>query len=177
MSKKWFAAVVLSVSSLLGAFALLQEQLKPGAQAPQFELESLDGKTVILSELKGKPVFLDFWATWCGPCRRALPHTQAFSEKYKDKAHIFAINVREEPEKVQTFMQQNKYTFRVLMDTEGEVARAYGVRGIPHFVVIGAEGKIAFIKVGYGPGVEEELENALKKAIAQAERSRHASQK
>jgi len=175
MITKWFVAIALSVLSLLGAFALLQEQLKPGAPAPDFELESLDGKTVKLSELKGKPVFLDFWATWCGPCRRALPHTQAFSEKYKDKAHILAVNVREDKEKVRAFMEQNQYTFRVLMDSEGKTARAYGVRGIPQFVVIDAQGNIAFIKVGYGPGVEDELENALEKAILQAEQQQRAS--
>ncbi|GBC92798.1 Thiol-disulfide oxidoreductase ResA [bacterium HR15] len=169
MGKKWFALAMLSVLSLLGAFALLQEQLKPGAPAPDFELDSLDNQQVKLSELKGKPVFLDFWATWCGPCRRALPHTQAFSEKYKGKAHILAINVREDKETVREFMEKNRYTFRVLMDSEGMTARAYGVRGIPHFVVIDAKGKIAFIQIGYGPGVEEKLENALKKAIAQAE--------
>ncbi|MCS7065275.1 MAG: TlpA family protein disulfide reductase, partial [Fimbriimonadales bacterium] len=148
-----------------------------GTPAPDFELESLDGKTVKLSELKGKPVFLDFWATWCGPCRRALPHTQAFSEKYKGKAHIFAVNVREDKEKVQAFMEQHQYTFRVLMDPQGAVASNYGVRGIPHFVVIDAEGKVTFIKVGYGQGVEKELESALEQAIAQAEQERRASLK
>jgi thiol-disulfide isomerase/thioredoxin len=177
MSKKWFVVGALSVLSLVGAFALWQDQLKPGTPAPNFELESMDGKTVRLSDLKGKPVFLDFWATWCGPCRRALPHTQDFSKKYADKAHILAINLREDKEKVQAFMEQNKYTFRVLMDRSGETADAYRVRGIPTFVVIDAEGKVALVKVGYGPGVEEELENALKKAIAQAESRQRTSLK
>ncbi len=168
MSKKWFIIAVLSMVSMLGAFALLQAKLPVGATAPDFELESLEGKTVKLSELRGKPVFLDFWATWCGPCRRALPHTQAFSEKYKDKAHIFAVNVREGKETVKAFMERNKYSFPVLMDKTGEVASAYRVSGIPQFVVIDANGKVALVKVGYGPGVEKELERALEKAIKEA---------
>lgn len=175
MSKKWVVALVLSVLSLLGAFAVLQEQLKPGTPAPDFELESLDGKTVKLSELKGKPVFLDFWATWCGPCRRALPHTQAFFEKYKDRAHIFAVNLRESKEKVREFMERYDYSFPVLMDTKGAVAEAYQVSGIPHFVVIDAEGKIQLIKTGYRAGTEKELEQVLQRAIELAEQRRRAS--
>ncbi len=175
MGKKWFVLVMLSALSVLGASALLQEKLSPGMAAPDFELENLEGKSVKLSELKGKPVFLDFWATWCGPCRRALPHTQEFAKKYKDKAHILAINVRESKEKVQQFMEQNNYTFPVLLDTEGEVARAYQVSGIPQFVIIDAEGKIQLIKVGYGQGVERELERVLQRAIDLAEQKRQAS--
>jgi thiol-disulfide isomerase/thioredoxin len=175
MSKKRFVLVMLGVLSVLGASAFLQEKLGPGVAAPDFELENLEGKPVKLSELKGKPVFLDFWATWCGPCRRALPHTQEFAKKYKDKAHILAINVRESKEKVQQFMEQNKYTFPVLLDTKGEVARAYQVSGIPHFVIIDAEGKIQLIKVGYGAGMEKELERALQRAIDLAEQKRQTS--
>jgi thiol-disulfide isomerase/thioredoxin len=175
MGKKWFVLVMLSALSVLGASALLQEKLSPGMAAPDFELENLEGKSVKLSGLKGKPVFLDFWATWCGPCRRALPHTQEFAKKYKDKAHIYAINVRESKEKVQQFMEQNNYTFPVLLDTEGEVARTYQVSGIPQFVIIDAEGKIQLIKVGYGQGVERELERVLQRAIELAEQKRQAS--
>ncbi len=176
MRYKGFIAAVAGVLCMVGAIARLDEGLKPGEPAPNFTLESLDGKSIKLSELKGKPVFLDFWATWCGPCRRALPHTQAFSEKYKDKAHIFAVNVREQKETVQAFMERNKYTFPVLMDTDGAVASAYGVRGIPHFVLIDAKGNVQLIKVGYGAGVEKELESVLQRAIALAEKeSRTAS--
>ncbi len=169
MRYKGIITVVAGALCMVGAIARLDEGLKPGEPAPNFTLESLDGKTVKLNELKGKPVFLDFWATWCGPCRRALPHTQAFFEKYKDKAHIFAVNVREEKETVRAFMERNKYTFPVLMDTDGSVADAYGVRGIPHFVLIDAKGNVQLIKVGYGPGAEKELESALQRAISLAE--------
>jgi peroxiredoxin len=104
-----------------------------------------------------------------------LPHTQEFAKKYKGKAHIYAVNVRESKEKVQQFMEQNNYTFPVLLDTEGEVARTYQVSGIPQFVIIDAEGKIQLIKVGYGQGVERELERVLQRAIELAEQKRQAS--
>jgi thiol-disulfide isomerase/thioredoxin len=126
---------------------------------------TLDGKTVELSKLRGKPVFIDFWATWCGPCRRALPHTQKLAEKYGKDAHILTINLREDPETVRQFMQSHNYTFTVLMDTDGSVAAQYRVRGIPHFVLIDARGKIQFVQIGYGPGIEQRFETELQKAI------------
>lgn len=159
----------LGVVVIGSALALWQQRGLPnGTEAPNFELETLDGKTVRLSDLKGKPVFLDFWATWCGPCRRALPHTEEFAKQYKDKAHILTINLREDAEKVRAFVERGQYTFPVLMDADGSVAQKYGVRGIPHFVIIDAEGKIFHNQVGYGPGVEKSLKQKLEEAIAKA---------
>lgn len=156
---------LLAVGFVVGALALQERGLPKGAQAPDFELTTLDGKTVVLSKLRGKPVLLDFWATWCGPCRRALPHTQELAKKYKDQAHVLTVNLREAPETVRAFMEKNNYTFPVLMDSDGSVARNYGVTGIPHFVIIDAQGKIYHTQVGYGPGVEKELERKLKEAL------------
>ncbi len=173
MRKRWLTILALAALTAVGAHALLQQQGLPvGAEAPNFRLETLDGKVVELSKLRGKPVFIDFWATWCGPCRRALPHTQKLAEKYGKDAHILAVNLKEDPELVRDFLQKNNYTFTVPMDTNGEVATAYRVRGIPHFVLIDAQGKVQFVQVGYGPGVEQKFESELQKAIRAAQASR-----
>lgn len=166
MIKRCFMIVAVAVLTALGAHALLQQQGLPiGSKAPDFKLTTLDGKTVELSKLRGKPVFIDFWATWCEPCRRALPHTQKLAEKYGKDAHILAINIREDADTIREFLQNNQYTFTVPMDTDGAVATQYGVRGIPHFVLINAQGKIQFVQVGYGSGVEKRFEIELQKAI------------
>ncbi|CUU34777.1 MAG: TlpA family protein disulfide reductase [Armatimonadetes bacterium] len=156
---------LLAIGCVVGALALQERGLPKGTQAPDFELQTLDGKTVTLSKLRGKPVLLDFWATWCGPCRRALPHTQELAKRYKDQAYVLTVNLREDPETVRAFMENNNYTFPVLLDRDGSVAHKYGVRGIPHFVIIDAQGKIFHNQVGYGPGVEKELERKLKEAF------------
>ncbi len=171
MHARWWTIPALATLTALGAHALLQQQGLPiGTEAPDFRLETLDGKVVELSKLRGKPVFIDFWATWCGPCRRALPHTQKLAEKYGKDAHILAINLKEDPETVREFLQKHNYTFTVPMDINGEVATAYRVRGIPHFVLLDAQGKVQFVQIGYGPGIERKLEVELQKAIRQSSR-------
>jgi thiol-disulfide isomerase/thioredoxin len=165
MTKRWWTIAVVVALTALGAHALLQERGLPvGTDAPDFKLTTLDGKTVELSKLRGKPVFIDFWATWCEPCRRALPHTQKLADKYGKDAHILAVNLKEDPDAVRQFLQSNNYTFTVPMDTDGSVAAQYRVRGIPHFVLIDAQGKIQFVQVGYGSGIEQRFETELRKA-------------
>ncbi len=141
-----------------------------GQDAPDFTLSDMDGNTVTLSELKGKVVFLDFWATWCPPCRESLPHTQALSQHEKAKSGelvVLAVNAREELEQVKKFMQDNTYTFRVLLDKDGSVLNKYRVQGIPTFVLIDREGKVAWVQVGFGRGTEKQMEEAVSKLLGQ----------
>jgi thiol-disulfide isomerase/thioredoxin len=165
MSKKRFTMVMLGVLSVLGASAFLQEKLAPGVAAPDFELENLEGKSVKLSELKGKPVFLDFWATWCGPCRRALPHTQEFAKKYKGKAHIYAVNVRESKEKVQQFMEQNGYTFP-------RVARYRG-RGRKCLSSVGHSPVRDYRRRGQNPAYQGRLRTGRREGVGARATTRH----
>lgn len=163
----WIGLTLVAVifGSAYAVFQQEEEMLPIGSEAPNFKLTALDGKEVELSKLRGKPVYLDFWATWCGPCRAALPHTQQMAKKYGEDAHILTINLRESEERVRAFMQRNNYDFTVLMDTDGAVAKAYRVNGIPTFVVIDAQGKIQFVQVGYTPAIGRKLEAELRKAI------------
>lgn len=141
-----------------------------GQEAPNFTLTDMEGNEVSLSSLRGKVVFLDFWATWCPPCRQSLPHTQSLSQHEKAKSGdlmVLAVNAREELDTVKKFMQDNKYSFRVLMDKEGIVLNAYKVQGIPTFVLIDREGKVAWVQVGFGPGTEKQMEEAVKQALGQ----------
>ncbi|MFQ3610519.1 MAG: TlpA disulfide reductase family protein [Fimbriimonadales bacterium] len=172
MKRRW-TILALSAVMAIGAYGFFQQQPnRVGSPAPNFQLTTLDGKTITMRDLRGKPVLLDFWATWCGPCRRALPHTQKLAQKYAKEAHVLAVNLREDAETVRAFLQQNNFNFTVLMDTNGEVARSYGVRGIPHFVIVDARGRISFEQVGFGPGIEKTLERELKKAIDSAQTER-----
>lgn len=140
-----------------------------GKAAPDFTLQTLDGKQVKLSDQKGSVVVLDFWATWCPPCRKSLPHLQSISQD-KDLAEkglkVYAVNAREEKGKVEAFMKQNNYSFAVPMDKDGDVLKAYLVSGIPTTVVIGGDGKIRNAFIGYGGDESaKEMDEAIQAAL------------
>ncbi len=144
-----------------------KEVLKSMVNKPavDFALQNLDGKTVKLSELKGKVVVVDFWATWCGPCKASFPYLQKVYDKYKGNPNvvILALNTwenvsgKEREDLVKKFMADNKYTFPVLYD-QGFVEK-YGVEGIPTKFVIDKRGMIQFKSVGFlgGDKMVEEL--------------------
>ncbi|MCW5932911.1 MAG: TlpA family protein disulfide reductase [Fimbriimonadia bacterium] len=176
--KQWTLWAAIALITVSGSALLTQQntQEKPkerpkvievGVKAPDFEVEMMDGKKVKLSSLRGKPVFLDFWATWCPPCRASLPHTQDFSKRFAGKAHIIGVNLREDEEKIKPFMEKGSYSFPVALDRDGSIAQKYGVSGIPTFIVIDAEGTVAFVQVGFSAGVEKKFETAMENALKQ----------
>jgi peroxiredoxin len=111
--------------------------------APDFELESLDGTMVKLSELKGKNVIINFWATWCGYCVLEMPDLQKLNDKYKDEDLIvLAVNVGETKETVQEFMEENELNLNILLDKDSSVANNYGLRSFPSTLTVDKEGNI-----------------------------------
>lgn len=122
-----------------------------GKAAPDFSLKTVDGKAVKLSDYKGKVVLLDFWATWCPPCVKGLPHVDKLGQdkERSDKGLIvLAVNVQEEAAKVTKFMEAKKLTLNVPMDAEGKASEAYLIQGIPTSVIVDRDGKISEVFVG-----------------------------
>jgi peroxiredoxin/outer membrane lipoprotein-sorting protein len=138
-----------------------------GKPAIGFKLENTEGKEVSpTTEFKGKVIVLDFWATWCPPCVAGLPHLdELFKEKQKDGVEVFAVNQNEDKDKVQRFVDQHKLTVHVLLDSNGEVGGKYFVSGIPQTVVIGRDGKVASVFVGYGDEQGQKINEAVDAAL------------
>ena len=119
--------------------------------APDFQLPDLDGQLVTLSDLRGSPVLLNFWATWCGPCRSEMPFIQDISEDEEFSSNgllILAINIGEDSSTAKRFMVDNGLTFNVLLDTDQKIASEYNIRAIPTTFFIDKDGIIRDVKVG-----------------------------
>ena len=163
--------VLLTVVLAAGA-TVVQANLSKGDKAPDFKLRDLNGKVVKLSELQKAPkkkaakrVFLlDFWATWCPPCREEVPHLQKLHRKYSDEG-LVVIGVAQDSdggESVKPFVKKNKLTYRQLVDPRHEAARAYKVGPIPTTYIIDDKGVIRSVHLGFSKGMEKRLEEHVK---------------
>ncbi len=131
--------------------------LREGAPAPDFSLEKLGGGTVQLKDYLSKNIIiLDFWATWCGPCRRVIPMVYEVAQMFADRGVIlFTVNQREAPGKITGFLESQKLSVPVLLDSAGEAGMLYQVTGIPKVVIIGKDGLIKEIYGGMAPNMKE----------------------
>ncbi|GGC88821.1 thiol:disulfide interchange protein tlpA [Thalassobacillus devorans] len=117
--------------------------IQEGEQAPDFELETVEGETIRLSDLKGKKVFLNFWATWCPPCKEEMPEMQKFHEEFGEEVEIVAVNVTTTEtgiDDVQKYLDQQGYTFQVPLDKRNQVSSEYQAITIPTTYFIGTDG-------------------------------------
>lgn len=134
--------------------------------APDFRLQSLDGEMVNLSDLRGKVVLLNFWATWCGPCRTEMPYLEEVHLKWMDRGLVLlAINVGESIPEIEDFMREFNLTLPVLLDRDMGVTRTYNITGYPTTFLIDKNGIIQGKQIGAFPDTES-IEVGLKKIIS-----------
>ena len=146
----WARALVIAPVFLL-AGAAAGADLKPwaGGPPPALALKALDGGSHRLSDYRGKVVLVNFWATWCGPCRDEMPSIQELKNKLAGKPFVvLAVNLDEPESRIQKFLSQMKLDFTILLDPERKVARAWDARILPASYIIGPDGKIRYSLVG-----------------------------
>jgi peroxiredoxin len=140
-------------------------RIEPRVEAPAFTLTQLDGGPVSLADYRGRVVIMEFWATWCGPCRFSLPSLEVIYKRFKDRGvAVLLLNQDEPPDKVRAWAN-NKFTAPILLDEGTAVASRYGVRGIPRLFIIDQEGKIVYAHEGYGGGLERNLSLILEELL------------
>lgn len=139
-----------------------------GKPAPDFALSMLDGSSMKLANHKDKEVvILDFFATWCGPCRMAMPIVGEVAKEYKSKGvALYAVNCRETPEKVKTFLASQNLEVPVAMDTDGRVQSVYGADSIPRMILIGKDGTVQAVHAGFSPALGKDLREQLDTLLA-----------
>jgi peroxiredoxin len=140
--------------------------------APKFTLVDLKGDKVSLADLKGKIVIIDFWATWCGPCKASFPGMQKAVNKFANDPNVKFLfvntwenNVDDKKKNAEDFIKQNKYSFHVLLDNDNKVIESYKVSGIPTKFIIDKNGNIRFKAVGFD-GSDDKLVNELSTMIS-----------
>lgn len=163
--------MILAVVLLVGGYAIGQsfltpnKALKPGSEAPSFELLGLDGATHSLASYKGKPLVINFWGTFCPPCRNEMPAIQAQYDKWTDAgAQIIGINLSEDRVSVNSFLRSYGISFPVLLDKNKKTEKAYGLKEYPTTFFINADGVIEDIVIG-GPMSEETIESRIARLL------------
>ncbi|WP_223700038.1 TlpA disulfide reductase family protein [Sutcliffiella deserti] len=166
--KKILAIIFLLGLSGYAIFQVFAEDNPPvgntaGEMARDFDLVTLDGESVKLSDYRGKKVILNFWATWCGPCRAEMPEMQEFSESNKEEVVVLALNLTSQESSIDTvreYVEEGGYTFPIILDEDG-FFRNYEVMTMPTTFFIDSEGLISYRHLG--PMTYELMEEQVKK--------------
>jgi peroxiredoxin len=134
--------------------------------APNFTLQTLDGRTTSLAEHKGEVVMINFWATWCAPCRQEMPHLEALYQRYGALGFtLLGVNVEEDPAGAEQWLAQTPVSFPILFDPKNEVSELYDVIAMPSTVLVDRKGNLRYLHHGYKPGYENEYQTQIRALI------------
>jgi peroxiredoxin len=140
--------------------------LAPQKPAPQFSLAARGGKTVNLAQYKGQVVMINFWATWCGPCRQEMPLLESIYKKYSKMGFtMLGVNVEPDSKPAEDWLKATPVSFPILFDTKSEVSKMYEVAGMPSTVIVDRKGNVRVIHHGYKPGDENEYQDNIRKLV------------
>lgn len=150
-------ALLLLLTSITSLAANVSE-----SEAPAFSVAALDKGQITLSQFKGRVVYLDFWASWCGPCKQSFPWMNSMQEKFQSHGlEVVAVNLDENVDDANKFLAGTPAKFTVAFDAKGQIPRQYGVKGMPTSYLIDREGKIVYQHMGFNAKDRDFLEQKI----------------
>jgi peroxiredoxin len=158
-----FAAALAALAALALALPALAD---PSGPAPPFTLAAKGGADVSLSQFKGQVVMLNFWASWCGPCRQEMPLLESIYKKYNKLGFtMIGVNVEPDSNAADQWLKETPVSFPILYDRDSKVSKLYDVEGMPSTVIIDRSGKLRKLHRGYKPGDENEYLDSIRVLI------------
>jgi peroxiredoxin len=160
-----------AVRAMLGVMLACAASMDSGAvatsrAAPDFTLRSMDGPNLRLQEQRGRVVLVNFWATWCGPCRQEMPHMNRLYEKYRASGFVLlGVNVDEDPKNAASVAAKLGVRFPVLLDTDKKVSKLYELATMPSTVIIDRDGRVRYVHRGYLDGAELTYEKQIRELL------------
>ncbi|HUN72341.1 MAG TPA: TlpA disulfide reductase family protein [Steroidobacteraceae bacterium] len=158
------------IAALAAALMLALPALAAAADvpAPAFTLQSVDGKTVSLAQYKGDVVMINFWASWCGPCRQEMPLLDDIYKQYKDMGFVLlGVNVEPDAHNANAWLSKTPVSYPILYDPKSQVSQLYSVQAMPTTVIVDRQGVVRFVHNGYLPGDENQYMNSIRSLIVQ----------
>jgi len=160
VSKRWSLALALLLATSVGS---TQASVQLASNAPDFTLRSANGANLRLQEQRGQVVLLNFWATWCGPCRQELPHLNRIYDKYRSAGFVLlGVNIDDDPRLATELASKLGLKFPVLLDGDKKVSRIYDMSAMPATLMIDRDGRVRHIHRGYRDGVEKTYEEQVR---------------
>tara|TARA_R110000737_G_C14565207_1_gene483066 strand:- start:917 stop:1456 length:540 start_codon:yes stop_codon:yes gene_type:complete len=158
-----FIATLLMISTMLSGFS---QALTLGEKAPDFTLKTLSGENLNLMEQRGNIIVINFWASWCGPCRIEMPILQEFHEQYQDLGvAVWGVNVEQENQAGLNYIRELAVDFPIFFDASNDVSASYDVEAMPTTVIIDRHGKVRSVFRGYQKGYEKKYAKVIKQLI------------
>lgn len=160
-------AVCLAAALAVALFASIRaEAVTPKTAAPDFTLRSMQGANLRLQEHRGQVVMVNFWATWCGPCREEMPHLNRLYDKYRASGFtVLAVNIDDDARNAAGMASKLGLRFPVLFDSEKTVSKLYDLKAMPSTVMIDRDGRVRFLHRGYLSGYENTYDQQIRELL------------
>ena len=164
LSTRWSGLILVLSLALAGPGTAAAASVS--GPAPNFTLKSLGGKNLKLSEMAGNVVLINFWASWCGPCREEMPLLNAMHNKYEPLGFtVLGVNVEEQADSARGFLKDFPVDFPILLDDRNQVSKLYNVVAMPTTVVVDRDGNMRYLHKGYKSGDEKKYQEMIKKLV------------
>jgi peroxiredoxin len=162
----WLLALAISAAMCAAGASLASENAMTGKAAPDFTLRSVGGTNQRLKEQRGQVVMLNFWATWCGPCRQEMPQLNRIYQKFSPAGFtLFGVNIDEDAGVAAGMSSRLGLQFPVLLDTDKRVSRMYDLSTMPSTVLIDRDGRVRYVHLGYKEGYEQTYEKQIRELL------------